>query len=326
MLTALAFSLTLANSSLSLPGRAPIGMDYLVYEPGQGRVWVPAGNSGNVDVVDTATGKLTAIGGFKTAPSPRPDRPGMGPSSATVGDGVVWIGNRGDNQICAFDLKTLAKHACVQLPTMPDGLAFVASTHEVWATTPRDQTITIASPAASEEGAPLPTVKLPGEPEGYAVDQARGIFYTNLEDRDQTLAIDVKTHKILSTWAPGCGSEGPRGLAIDPPRRLLLVACTDGAVALDLAHDGRILGRIKTGKGVDNIDYLPARGLLYIASGRAPAGLTIAHLTDAGALILIATLPTVQGARNVVVDASGKAYLPDSAGGKLLVVDPPVAP
>ena len=31
-----------------------------------------------------------------------------------------------------------------------------------------------------------------GEPEGYAVDAQRALFYTNLEDRDRTLAIDVQ--------------------------------------------------------------------------------------------------------------------------------------
>ena len=39
-----------------------------------------------------------------------------------------------------------------------------------------------------------------GEPEGFAVDDARGLFYTNLEDKDRTLAIDLKTRQITKTW------------------------------------------------------------------------------------------------------------------------------
>src|SRR5437773_9424101 len=143
MLTALAFHAVLAATSIALPGGPPVGMDYLVYDAANHRVWVPAGNTGKVDVVETATGKVTSIGGFATAPSPRPGRPAMGPSSATVGDGVVWVGNRGDNRVCAFDARTLEKRACVQLATMPDGVQYVAATRALWMTTPRDGTLTI---------------------------------------------------------------------------------------------------------------------------------------------------------------------------------------
>ncbi len=282
---------------------------------------MPAGNPGNVDVIDVPSGKVTPLGGFPTAPSPRPGRPNMGPSSAAVGDGVVWVGNRADKKVCAFDAKTLAKRACVELASSPDGLQYVASTRELWVTTPRDQSLTLVS-AGSKTPASAATIKLEGLPEGYALDGARGVFYTNLEDKDKTLAIDVKTRKVVSTWAPGCGKEGPRGIAIDGARRLLLVACTDGVVTLDLAHDGKVVGRLKTGAGVDNIDYYAPKKLLYVASGR-DGTLTVARVADGGALSEVATAPTAKGARNPVVDASGAAYVADSLGGRLIVVQPP---
>ena len=142
-------------ASISLPGGPPVGMDYLAYDPASGRIWVPAGNTGNVDVIDLGTGKVTPLGGFPTTPSHRPGRPNMGPSSATVGDGVVWVGNRGDNRLCSFDSRTLEKRSCVQLSSMPDGLAYIAGTHELWATTPRDHTITIVDVKGKSPGAPV---------------------------------------------------------------------------------------------------------------------------------------------------------------------------
>src|SRR5579862_7916070 len=84
-------------AAIALPGGPPVGMDYLAYDPATDRIWVPAGNTSNVDVVDAATGKVATIGGLATAPPRRPGRPRMGPSSATVGDGVVWIGDRADD-------------------------------------------------------------------------------------------------------------------------------------------------------------------------------------------------------------------------------------
>jgi DNA-binding beta-propeller fold protein YncE len=309
--------------SIALPGGPPVGMDYLAYDRGTARVWVPAGNTGNVDVVDTATGQVTPVGGFATRPSPRPGRPKMGPSSAAIADGTAWIGNRGDNRLCPFDARTLTKGDCVQLATMPDGLAYVAGTRELWVTTPRDQTITIVALAGKKPAVPQ-TIKLDGAPEGLAVDGARGVFYTNLEDKDQTLAIDVKTRRVVARYAPGCGADGPRGLAWSGVDRLLFVACTHGAVVLDVAHDGKPVGRLETGGGVDNLDYCAARRLLYVASG-SDGKLTLAHVAAGGGLKVVATVATAKGARTAVVDAKGTAYLPDSMGGRLLVVRPPAA-
>jgi DNA-binding beta-propeller fold protein YncE len=309
-------------TSIRLPGGPPVNMDYLAFDAARHRLWVPAGNTGIVDVIETAGGKVTPIAGFPTAPSPRPGRPDVGPSSATVGDGVVWIGNRANSKVCSVDALSFEKGPCVQLASMPDGLAYVSSTRELWVTTPRDQTLTIVKVGGKapgdSEGAPE-IIKVAGAPEGYAVDATRGLFFTNLEDKDRTLAFNVKTRQLVSNWSPGCGTEGPRGLAVDGPRGLLFVACTNGAVALDLAHDGKVVGRLKTGGGVDNIDYDPTRKLLYVASG-TDGKLTIASVGEKGALETLATAPTADHARVVVTDGSGAAYVADSTGGQLMVV------
>jgi DNA-binding beta-propeller fold protein YncE len=306
--------------AITLPGAPPVSMDYLAYDAANERVWVPAGNSGNVDVIDVPSGKLTPISGFPTA-TPRPSGghgpTRQGPSSVTIAEKVAWVGNRGDNKVCAFDRKTLAKGECVQLASMPDGVQWVASSGELWITTPRDQTLTIVDGKKQ-----ISTIKLEGDPEGYALDGKNGVFYTNLEDKDLTLAVDVKTRKVTPVVSPGCGTAGPRGLVLDGARKLLLVACTDGAVAIDLAHGNKIAGRVKTGGGVDNLDYDPARKLLHVAS-REAGTLTFVKVADSGELSIAATVPTAKGARNPVVDKRGTVYVPDSPEGKVLVVEPP---
>jgi DNA-binding beta-propeller fold protein YncE len=320
MLVALILS-ALAAESIALPGGPPVGMDYLTADQAHGRIWVPAGNTGNVDVVDIATGKVTPVSGFPTAPSSRPGRPKMGPSSATAGDGVGWIGNRGDDSVCKVDARTLARGACRKLPSMPDGVAYVAATREVWVTTPRTRTITVVPVSGPEPGEPA-SIKIDGDPEGLVVDQSRGLFYTNLEDHDRTLVIDARTRKVVASFPTGCGADGPRGLALDGERRLLFAACTDGAVALDLAHDGKQVGRLQTGRGVDNIDYASKPALLLVAAG-ADGTLTFARVEKSGALTKLGAAPTAKGARCVVAGADGTAYVADSAGGRLIVVKPP---
>jgi len=165
-------------------------------------------------------------------------------------------------------------------------------------------------------------IKVPGAPEGFAVDSVRGLFLTNLEDVGSTLAIDLKTHAIKETWRPGCAAEGPRGLAVDPGRHLLLVACTDHVQALDLAHGGALLGRLDTGGGLDNLDYVAETGLIYAAAGQA-ARLTVAHVGDRGDFTVVAIGESAPGARNAVADANGNAYVTDGQGGRLLVFRAP---
>ena len=242
----------------------------------------------------------------------------VGPSAAGVGDGVVYIGNRAGAQVCAVDARSLEKKGCVGLPSPPDGVAWVATTREVWVTTPRDGSVTILD--AKDGAVPKLAGRIPiAHPEGYAVDAGRGLFYTNDEEDDRTLAIDVRQRAVVATWNPGCGKGGPRGLALDSRRRhLFFVACPNSIKLLDAGRSGAVLGELDIGAGADNIDYLEAQHLVYAAAGRA-GRLTVAEVSESGALTKVWSAPVAEGGRVVVVDARGAAYVADSKGGRIVV-------
>ncbi len=311
------------TAELPLPGGGADGiwMDVLAFDARTNSVWVPAGGSGFVDVVDAASGKLTRIEGFATREMERHGhKRTVGPSSATVGDGVVYVGSRGDFTVCAIDDKTLARRVCgPALDAMPDLIGYLASTKEVWVTTPRDKSIRILDGKTLVQTAKL---SFDGEPESIAFDIGRGRAYTNLEDKDQTLAIDVKSHETVATWKTTCGEEGGHGLRLDAAAGWLFVGCSARAEVMDVVHDGAVLSSIDTGDGVDDLDYSDETHLLYVGSSRA-ARLTIATVGAGGELKLTAQVPTKPGARNAVVDAAGKAYLPVSKESQLLVASPP---
>src|SRR5215471_20208741 len=139
-----------------LPGAtaAGIAMDYIAFDPATHFVWAPAGNTGLVVVIDSASGSVKQIAGFPTAEMGSGERKRVvGPSSVTIGDGVDYVGNRGDSTVCAFDAKSLAKGACHKIDSMPDGLAYVASRREVWVTTPRDKSIRVLDGKTLDEKA-----------------------------------------------------------------------------------------------------------------------------------------------------------------------------
>ena len=314
MVIAVLIAATLQAQKLELPAPAPVLMDYLAAAGSQ--VWVPAGNTGKVFVLDGPGKPFRAIEGFPTR------RGGSGrlagPSSVSVTSSTAFVGNRGDSSICAFDRTSLARKSCATVPGMPDGTFWVAPTEEVWVTTPRDRSLQILDARGPLQRSGQ--MKLDGAPEGYAVDEGKALVYTNLEDKDRTLVIDPRARKVVAIFQPGCGEMGPRGIALDAQRGLLFVACTDGVVALD-AKTGVRRGRIDAGKGVDNIDYDPSRRRLYVAAGEA-AKLTIAESSDEGSLREIGSAQVGKGSRVVVVTEDGTAYAADSQAGALWVVKP----
>jgi DNA-binding beta-propeller fold protein YncE len=312
--------------AIALPGATgPVMLDYLAYDPKQDRVWIPAGGTGRVDVIDAKTEKITAIEGFPTKEVERRGKKHVtGPSAATVGDGVVYIGSRADSSVCAVDAASLEKRDCVTLDSGPDGLQYIADTHEVWVTTPRDKSIRILDVATPGHPTAKDKITFEGEPEGFAVDNAHHVFYTNLEDKDETLAIDTKSHTITAHWQPKCGEDGPKGLALDLVANHLVVVCSDHLVTLDSAHGGAELATLPVGKGLDAIDLAPARHLVAAAAGGA-GHIAFVELGADGKLSQVASVPTAKGARNAVVSSTGTAFVAVGPSGSILVVPAPPA-
>jgi len=304
---------------VALPGAsAPASLDYIAFEPGRSRVWVPVGGTGSVEVYDIAAGSFTSVGGLKKEEREvRGKKRMMGPSAVSIGDGFAYVGDRGSSEVCPVDTATLKLGKCLKLKQATDGVAYVAPTREVWVTT-HDQAIVVLD--ASKPGAlkVKATVKMDGAPEGYASDASRGLFFTNLEDKKKTVVIDVKTHAARATWSIDCGDAGPRGLAADQARGYVYVACTDKILVLDGAHDGAKIASFDTGPGVDNIDWHEAQRLLYVAASKA-AKVTVARIDDQGQPTIVATGASTDGARNGVADAAGNLYVADPVNARILV-------
>jgi DNA-binding beta-propeller fold protein YncE len=300
-----------------------IVLDHLAYDRSKDRLWVPASNTGDVDVIDCGFDTVSHVSGFSTGEVELEGRKArLGPTAVSVGEGVVYIGNRGNSSLCVIDSQTLARDECVPVSrassesdTGPHQVAYVAATREVWVTTGPGKSIQIFD--VSEAGHPKFKTKidLDGATEGAAIDTKRGCFYTNISEKGTTTAIDLKTRKVVSKW--NVGSNELQGLALDSQRGFLFVACTDHVVNLDITHDGKLLDSIATGAGLDDIDFSPEQKLLYAAAS-ITATLSIIEVSDDGKFHLKALVPTAKGVRGVAAGKNSTAYLIDPGKGQIL--------
>ena len=316
---------------ISLPGASGVvALDYFAYDRSTGKLWVPASNTGNVDVIEENSGAVSQVAGFKTGEVElRGRKVPLGPTAVSVGDGVVYVGNRGDSSLCVIDAQTLKRGECLQVAppsagpgAAPDAVVYVAATKELWITTgappigvaSADKAIQVFDVSEPRHLKLKLKIPLDGSAEGYAVDNQRGLFYTNIEEAGKTVAIDVRSHKVVAEWKV---HDDLQGLTLDSARGFLFVACGDHVISLDVAHSGRLIDSLVTGPGLDNIDFSSDQKLLYAAAS-VTATLSIIEVGDDGKFHLKALVPTVKGARGVVAGKGETAYLIDPAEGRIL--------
>jgi hypothetical protein len=244
---------------------------------------------------------------------------------------MVYIGNRGDSSLCVIDAHTLKHGECLQVAppsagpaAAPDAVVYVAATKELWITTgappigvaSADKAIQVFDVSEPRHFKLKLKIPLDGSAEGYAVDNQRGLFYTNIEETGKTVAIDVRSHKVIAEWKV---HDDLQGLALDSRRGFLFVACGDHVVSVDVSHGGRLIDSLVTGPGLDNIDFSSEQKLLYAAAS-VTATLSIIEVGDDGKFRLKALVPTVKGARGVLAGKGETAYLIDPAEGRILKV------
>jgi hypothetical protein len=300
-----------------------IVLDHLAYDRSANRLWVPASNTGDVDVVDCGSDIVSHVTGFSTGDVELEGRKArLGPTAVSIGDSVVYIGNRGGSSLCVIDSQTLNRGECVPVSrassasdTGPHQVVYVAAAREVWVTTGPGKSIQIFDVSDAHHPKFKTKIDLGGESEGAAIDPKRGCFYTNIAEKGAAIAINLQTRKVVSRW--DVGSNDLQGLALDSQRGFLFVACVDHVVSLDTTHDGKLLDSIPTGAGLDDIDFSPEHKLLYAAASMT-ATLSIIDVSDDGKFHLEALVPTAKGARGVAAGKNSTAYLIDPAKGQIL--------
>jgi len=288
-----------------LPGGSADGvfMDYIAYDAKTIGCGCLPGNSAAVDVFDAATHKLTQITGFATQEMERHGHKRVS-ARARVGGArrrVRRQPRRLDSVRVRRDHAGQGRMRHARLDARRRGLRgrYLGGVgdHAARSIDPHPR-----RDHAGAEGAPAVRWRARGL---RGRRQARPLSTPNLEDKDQTLAIDLKTHATVATWPTTCGEEGGHGISLDPDAGFLFVACSTRSEVMDVATTARSC-RASIPATASTISTTWPRPTLYVASSRQLA-LTVAKVGPAGELTSIAVVPTVMGARNGVADARARS-------------------
>jgi hypothetical protein len=306
-------------------GSAGIGFDDLGFAPKIRKVLAPAGATGNLDLVDPDTMQVTAIGGFSGEQGSFRGGHGYGTTSADEGRGLLFAIDRTSGELDVVDPAAKAIVARAKLGGSPDYVRWVETTGEVWVTEPDSDLIEVFALAPGPKPTPVHATNIPvkGGPESLVIDPTRKKAFTHLWG-GVSIVIDVASHSKLATWPNGC--DGSRGIALDVRRGFLFAGCAEGKlVVMDVDHDGKQLGAVSAGSGVDVIAYSPTLAHAYLP-GSSSATMAFVGVSPTGRLTVLGTAPTAGGAHCVAADDRGNAWVCDPHQGQLLVFKDPYAP
>jgi ribosomal protein L24E len=266
------------------------GTDYIVAEPGTGRVFVS--RQTHVMVVDGASGKV--LGDIPD--TPRMHGVGLAPKS-----GHGFTTNAGDSTLTMFDIKTLAVIKKIQTHTGGlDGIMYDEFADRVILTN-HSRPVGTATAVDPNTGDITGVAELEDTaPEGAASD-GKGRLFVNNEGKNTIQVLDDKTMKVLASW-PIAPCDGPTGIAYDKASNRIFSGCSKKSVVLD-ATSGKVVAAIENGDRVDALGWDPVQKLIYIPCGGGKGTVTVVHQDSPDKYTVVATVETVPGAKTIAVDA-----------------------
>ncbi len=270
------------------------GWDYLSVDAASHRLYVT--HATKVVVIDTA--KDEVVGEIA-------DTPGVHGFVFAPELGRGFSSNGRENKASIVDLKTLQTLAKVDTGQNPDAILYEPGRREVYTFDGRGQSATVFDAAT---GKPVATIPVGGKPEFAQADPAAGRVYANIEDKNEVIAIDTKTHQIVNHWPIAPGEEAT-GMAIDLAHHRLVIGCSNERMIIMDSTNGKVVANIDAGKGIDATSFDPGTQLAFASAGSSGT-VTIVHEDAPDKFTVVQTLATERSARTMTLDpATHKIYL-----------------
>jgi DNA-binding beta-propeller fold protein YncE len=278
----------------TVPLGGPDRWDYVMFDPGSGRVYVA--HADRVDVVDGRDG--TMIGKIEGVPG---GTHGIA-ISAKTGQGFTDDGEAGT--AIAFDLKTLKIKARIPVQKDADAVAIDPVSGHVFVIEGDAHMITAIDPKTDKV---LANIDGGGGLE-FAVADGRGRLFVNGAKKREILSVNTRTNTVAARWpVPDCAS--PHGMAIDAATHRLFTSCVNGQMVVLNTDTGALVATLPIGAGTDAAAFDPARKLAFSSNGISGTITAIAE-KDANSFATAATIKTALTGRTMSIDPkTGRLYV-----------------
>src|SRR5213078_2745878 len=229
-----------------------------------------------------------------------------------VGNGFSTNGK--ENKSSVVDLATLKTTSKIETGDGPDAFAYDAKRGEVYIFNHKGGSATVID---AKNAKVVATIQLGGEPEFGVSDDEAGKVYVNLEDKSEVAVIDEAKHEVIARWPLAPGTE-PTGIALDATHHRLFSTCHNKMMEMVDTTNGKVVGSVPIGSGVDGCAFDDATQLAFASCGE---GTTTIAKEDGDKLTLVQTLKTERSARTMAVDPkTHRIYLPSAQ------FEPPATP
>lgn len=229
--------------------------DYQSLDPTTGRLFIAHMGADQIVVFDTKTQQMIGtVDGVKT------------PTGVLAVPELsrLFVAAAGSHDVAVIDARSLRVLAHVGRIGFPDGLAYAPLAQRVFVS---DESGGGELVIDATTNTAVTTIDIGGEAGNTQDDAGSGCILVAVQNRDQLVAIDPRTDRLVGRYdlSPDC--QGPHGVALDPSRRLAFIACEDNAMLLvvDLTTM-QTTGVARVGDQPDVLAFDPGWCRLYVAS------------------------------------------------------------
>ncbi len=270
--------------------------DYITVESSARRVYLSHGTE--IKIINADTGSAVgSISGLKQSHGVA-----LAPE---FGRGFVTDGGAG--KVIIFDLKSMKPTGEAKADKDADSIVYDPASKRIFVMNGDPNTATVID---AKNGTAAGTIALGGAPE-FAVADGKGKIYVNLEDKNEVVAIDSASLKVISRW-PVAPAGGPTALAFDHEHQRLFSAGRDPQMLVMIdATNGHVIQSAPISAGADAAVYDPETGRIFVSTREGM--IHVFHEDSPDKFSPVETVKTEFGAKTMGLDTKTHNLFVDTA-------------
>lgn len=242
-----------AVADISLPGPA-VRFDYQSFDRAHSRLYIAHMNANRLVVFDVKKREVVAnLDGFHNVHG----------VLAVPEISRVFASATGDHKLAIVDMQTLKTLGMAGPIVYPDGIAYAPGPKRVFVSDEHGNADAVIDASTNKL---IATIRLGGGAGNTVYDPTSGHILVAVHDRNEVVAIDPETAKIIGHHAM-TGLENPHGIALDVDARLAFIAGEENAklAVVDLSNM-QVSATYSVGTDPDVLAFDPGLKILYVSA------------------------------------------------------------